>query len=151
MGRQKSPLGRIFIRLFGVWVGGWVVTTSRAGDDPATLVYWVPYQDVTSREKSEAWIDKQKTVRSELDLEAAMRERGYYWVNGQWTKKGRALTPARNLEELRDSDGDGFDDFTEVKFHSDPFDARNSPEAYFRAKGSNRVIFYTTNAAACKK
>ena len=123
----------------------------KAGDDPATIVYWVPYQDVTSQEKSEAWVEKQKTVRSELDLESAMRERGYYWVNGQWMKKGQPVQPARSAGELKDSDGDGFDDFTEVKFHTDPFDARNSPEAYFRPKGSNRVIFYTTNTAAHKK
>lgn len=122
-----------------------------AEDDPATVVYWVPYQDIISQEKAEAWGERQKAARSDLDLEGAMLAKGYYWVNGQWMKKGQAVLPARNIGELKDSDGDGFDDFTEVKFHTDPWDALNSPEAYFRAKGSNRVIFYTTNPALKKK
>ena len=134
-----------------VLVGWWLVTQGMAGDDPATVVYWVPYQDILSPDKAEAWGDKQKAARSDLDLEASMREKGYFWVNGQWTKKGQPVLPARNLGELKDSDGDGFDDFTEVKFHSDPLDSNSSPEAYFRFKGSNRVIFYTTNPAAHRK
>ena len=135
------------------WVlaGWWIAMQSMAGDDPATIVYWVPYQDIVSQEKAEAWGDKQKAARSDLDLEASMRQRGYFWVNGQWMKKGQPVLPARSAGELKDSDGDGFDDFTEVKFHTDPFDVRNSPEAYFRAKGSNRVIFYTTNSKASLK
>jgi len=135
------------------WVlaGWWIAMQSMAGDDPATVVYWVPYQDIISQEKAETWGERQKAARSDLDLEASMRERGYFWVNGQWTKKGQPVLPARSVGELKDSDGDGFDDFTEVKFHSDPFDALNSPEAYFRAKGSNRVIFYTTNSKASLK
>ncbi|NBQ56430.1 MAG: hypothetical protein EBU36_07315, partial [Verrucomicrobia bacterium] len=135
------------------WVlaGWWIAMQSMAGDDPATIVYWVPYQDIISQEKAEAWGDKQKAARSDLDLEASMRERGYFWVNGRWVKKGETVVPARSVGDLKDSDGDGFDDFTEVKFHTDPFDEKNSPEAYFRAKGSNRVIFYTTNATAHKK
>lgn len=130
---------------------GWVSLQAWAGDDPATVVYWVPLQDVVSKEKSESWGEKQRAARSDLDLEASMREKGYFWVNGQWTRKGQPVVPARNLGELKDSDGDGFDDFTEVKFHSDPFDSRSSPEAYFRFKGSNRVIFYTTNSKAVRK
>lgn len=130
---------------------GWVTLQAWAGDDPATVVYWVPLQDVVSKEKSESWGEKQRAARSDLDLEASMREKGYFWVNGQWTRKGQTVVPARNLGELKDSDGDGFDDFTEVKFHSDPSDSRSSPEAYFRFKGSNRVIFYTTNSKAVRK
>jgi hypothetical protein len=137
---------RLRIQIPWVLAGWWIAMQSMAGDDPATVVYWVPYQDIISQEKAEAWGERQKTARSDLDLEASMKERGYFWVNGQWVKKGEAVLPVRSLGELKDSDGDGFDDFTEVKFHTDPFDARYSPETYFRAKGSNRVIFYTTNS-----
>jgi len=139
------------IQIPWVLAGWWIAMQSMAGDDPATIVYWVPYQDIVSQEKAEAWGDKQKAARSDLDLEASMRQRGYFWVNGQWMKKGQPVLPARSAGELKDSDGDGFDDFTEVKFHTDPFDARYSPETYFRAKGSNRVIFYTTNTKANRR
>ena len=77
-----------------------------------------------------------------------MREKGYFWVNGGWVKKGQPVVPASHAGELKDSDGDGFDDFTEIKFHTDPFKAESTPAAYFDAKGSNRVVFYGTNKTA---
>ena len=122
-----------------------------AGDDPAAVVYWVQPRDVVSRDITEAQEDRKKAARSDLDLEASMREKGYFWVNGGWVKKGQPVVPASHAGELKDSDGDGFDDFTEIKFHTDPFKAESTPAAYFDAKGSNRVVFYGTNRAAQKK
>ena len=54
--------------------------------------------------------------------------------------------PAQTEGELIDSDGDGFDDFTEVKYHTDPMDHDSTPASYFEAKGKNRIVFFTTNA-----
>ena len=119
-----------------------------AEDDPAAVVYWVQPRDVVSKDVTEAQGERKKAARSDLDLEASMKEKGYYWVNGGWMKKGEPVLPARSAGELKDSDGDGFDDFTEIKFHTDPFKAESTPASYFQAKGSNRVVFYGTNATA---
>lgn len=123
----------------------------KAEDDPAALVYWVPSTDILSKDKVEAQEERKKSARSDLDLETSMRDKGYFWVNGQWVKKGAPVLPARHFGELKDSDGDGFDDFTEIKFHTDPFKSESTPAAYFQAKGSNRVVFYGTNATAHRK
>lgn len=119
-----------------------------AEDDPAAVVYWVQPRDVVSKEATEAQQERKHAARSDLDLETSMREKGYFWVNGQWVKKGEPVLPARSAGELKDSDGDGFDDFTEIKFHTDPFKSESTPASYFQAKGSNRVTFYGTNATA---
>ena len=132
-----------------VWAG--LSLGAVAGDDPAAVVYWVQPRDVVSKDITEAQEERKKAARSDLDLEASMREKGYFWVNGGWVKKGQPVVPARNAGELKDSDGDGFDDFTEIKFHTDPFKAESSPVSYFQAKGSNRVVFYGTNPAAQRK
>ena len=121
---------------------------ANAENDPAAVVYWVQPRDVISKEVTEAQDERKKAARADLDLETSMREKGYFWVNGGWVKKGEPVLPARNPGELKDSDGDGFDDFTEIKFHTDPFKPESTPAAYFQAKGSNRVVFYGTNATA---
>lgn len=138
-----------FAGALALWVesGGWLV----AEDDPASIVYWVPSTDILSKKTVEAQEERKKAAKSDLDLETSMREKGYFWVNGGWVKKGETIVPARSAGELKDSDGDGFDDFTEIKFHTDPFRPESTPASYFQAKGSNRVVFYGTNPAAQKK
>lgn len=136
------PLGLLGAHLAGM---------ALAGDDPAGIVYGVPARDVLSGKTAEAHGEREKAARSELDLEASMRERGYFWVGGQWVRKGQPVLPARSAGELKDSDGDGFDDFTEIKFHTDPSKAESTPASYFQAKGSNRVVFYGTNPTAYRK
>jgi len=144
--------GHSWRNLLGV-VSFWAATgaLAPAEDDPAAVVYWVQPRDVVSKDITEAQEERKKAARSDLDLENSMREKGYFWVNGGWVKKGEPVLPARNAGELRDSDGDGFDDFTEIKFHTDPFKAESTPASYFNSKGSNRVVFYGTNATAHKK
>ena len=119
--------------------------------ESADYSYWVSTPDILSKEYTDAQGERRKAARSDLDLEKFMLERGYFWVNGRWAKKEKSIQSARNLAELKDSDGDGFDDFTEVKFHTDPFKSDSTPAAYFRANGSNRVVFYGTNPTAKTK
>jgi len=135
------------------WILGLLSMTSLQAQnaDPSALVYWVQPRDVLSKDVTEAQEERKKAARADLDLESLMREKGYFWVNGGWVKKGEPILPARNEGELKDSDGDGFDDFTEIKFHTDPFKAESTPASYFNSKGSNRVVFYGTNAAAHKR
>ena len=144
--------GRSWKKLLGIatfWVAAGAMAP--AEDDPAAVVYWVQPRDVISKDITEAQEERKKAARSDLDLEKSMKEKGYYWVNGQWTRKGEPIFAARNAGEVKDSDGDGFDDFTEIKFHTDPFNPESTPAAYFDAKGSNRVVFYGTNKTAQRK
>jgi len=134
-----------------VWTGMGVGHWAPAENDPAAVVYWVQPRDVVSQEAAEAQGERKKAARADLDLETSMREKGYFWINGQWMKKGEPVVPARSAGELKDSDGDGFDDFTEIKFHTDPFKPESTPASYFQAKGSNRVVFYGTNSTAHRK
>ena len=134
-----------------VWTGMGVGHWATAENDPAAVVYWVQPRDVVSQEAAEAQGERKKAARADLDLETSMREKGYFWVNGRWMKKGEPVVPARSAGELKDSDGDGFDDFTEIKFHTDPFKPESTPASYFQAKGSNRVVFYGTNSTAHRK
>ena len=126
----------ILAKGLAVWV--WAGLSVGAQDDPAAVVYWVQPRDVISKEVTDAQDERKKAARADLDLETSMREKGYFWVNGGWVKKGEPVLPARSAGELKDSDADGFDDFTEIKFHTDPFNAESTPASYFRAKGSNR-------------
>ena len=130
---------------------GLFISSLLQGEDSAEYSYWVSTPDILSKDYTDAQGERKRAARSDLDLEKLMQERGYYWVNGHWTKKGEPILPARNVAELMDSDGDGFDDFTEVKFHTDPFKPDSTPAAYFRATGSNRVVFYGTNTTAHSK
>ena len=83
-----------------------------------------------------------------MALNRSLVRQEIYWLEGRWVKKGEALEAPRSLGELIDSDHDGYDDFTEIKFHCDPTNPDSNPAHYFEAKGSNRVIFYSTNAKA---
>ena len=132
-----------------LWAG--VERVAKAENDPAAVVYWVQPRDVVSKEVTEAQDERKKTARADLDLETSMREKGYFWVNGGWVKKGEPVSPAQSAGDLKDSDGDGFDDFTEIKFHTDPYKPESTPASYFQAKGSNRVVFYGTNSTAHRK
>jgi hypothetical protein len=132
-----------------LWAG--LERVAKAENDPAAVVYWVQPRDVVSKEVTEAQDERKKTARADLDLETSMREKGYFWVNGGWVKKGEPVSPARSVGDLKDSDGDGFDDFTEIKFHTDPYKPESTPASYFQAKGSNRVVFYGTNSTAHRK
>jgi hypothetical protein len=93
-------------------------------------------------------------MAKDAKLNRSLVRQEIYWLEGRWVKKGEALEALeapRSLGELIDSDHDGFDDFTEIKFHCDPTNPDSNPSHYFEVKGSNRVIFYSTNTAAHQK
>ena len=96
----------------------------------------------------EARLEREKEMTKDAKLNRSLVRQEIYWLEGRWVKKAEALEAPRSLGELIDSDRDGFDDFTEVKFHCDPTNPDSNPAHYFEAKGSNRVIFYSTNTEA---
>lgn len=146
---MRWPIWLRSVLLIGLGVGS--AACLLWGEESPEYSYWVSSPDILSKEYTEAQGGRKKAARSDLDLEKSMLEKGYYWVNGQWMKKGQPVLPARSISELIDSDGDGFDDFTEIKFHTDPFQPESTPASYFRAKGSNQVVFYGTNMAAGRR
>ena len=96
----------------------------------------------------EARLEREKEEAMDVKLNRSLVRQEIYWLEGRWVRKGEALEEPRSLSDLIDSDHDGFDDFTEIKFHCDPTNPDSNPAHYFEVKGSNRVIFYSTNAKA---
>ena len=99
----------------------------------------------------EARLEREKEMTKDAKLNRSLVRQEIYWLEGRWVKKGEALEAPRSLGELIDSDHDGFDDFTEIKFHCDPTNPDSNPSHYFEVKGSNRVIFFSTNTAASSR
>ena len=99
----------------------------------------------------EARLEREKEMAKDAKLNRSLVRQEIYWLEGRWMKKGEALEAPRSLGELIDSDHDGFDDFTEIKFHCDPTNPDSNPSHYFEVKGSNRVIFFSTNTAASSR
>ena len=99
----------------------------------------------------EARLEREKEMAKDAKLNRSLVRQEIYWLEGRWVKKGEALEAPRSLSDLVDSDRDGFDDFTEVKFHTDPTNPDSNPAHYFEVKGKNKVTFFGTNTAAQTK
>ena len=110
-----------------------------------------PSPGLETPESKEARLEREKEEAKDAKLNRSLVRQEIYWLEGRWVKKGEALEAPRSLGELIDSDRDGFDDFTEIKFHCDPTNPDSNPAHYFEVKGSNRVIFYSTNTAASSR
>lgn len=95
-----------------------------------------------------ARLEREKEEAKAARLNRSLVEQGIYWLGGKWIKKGETMEAPKSAQEVKDTDRDGFDDFTEVKFQTDPHNPDSNPSHYFEAKGRNRVIFYATNPAA---
>ena len=111
-----------------------------------------PSPGLETSDSKEARLKREKEEAKDVALNRSLVRKGYYWLDGRWIKKGEvqgeALEAPRSIGELIDSDHDGYDDFTEVKFHTDPMNPDSKPARYFEVRGSNRVIFFSTNAKA---
>ena len=110
-----------------------------------------PSPGLETPESQAARLEREKKEAKDAKLNRSLVRQEIYWLEGRWVRKGEALEAPRSLGELIDSDHDGFDDFTEVKFHCDPTNPDSNPAHYFEVKGSTRVIFYSTNTAASSR
>ena len=110
-----------------------------------------PSPGLETPESKAARLEREKEEAKDAKLNRSLVRQEIYWLEGRWVKKGEALEAPRSLGELIDSDHDGFDDFTEIKFHCDPTNPDSNPSHYFEVKGSNRVIFYSTNSEAVRR
>ena len=110
------------------------------------VIFVAPSDGIESPEATVVRRERVFDEAKDVALNRRLVEQKIYWVGGQWVRQGQVLGPAQTEGELMDSDGDGFDDFTEVKYHTDPMDDESTPAHYFEAKGKNRIVFFTTNA-----
>ena len=135
-----------------------ILPLSGMGEDEVSTVWnefnqnWVvmiePSPGLETPASKEARLEREKEEAKDVKLNRSLVRQEIYWLEGRWVKKGEALEAPQSLGELIDSDHDGFDDFTEIKFHCDPTNPDSNPSHYFEVKGSNRVIFYSTNTEA---
>jgi hypothetical protein len=112
------------------------------------VIFVVPSDGIESPEATAVRRERVFDEAKDVALNRRLVEQKTYWVGGEWVRQGQVLGPAQSEGELMDSDGDGFDDFTEVKYHTDPMDRESTPAHYFEAKGKNRIVFFKTNATA---
>lgn len=112
------------------------------------VIFVVPSDGIESPEATAVRRERVFDEAKDVSLNRRFVEQKTYWVGGEWVRQGQVLGPAQSEGELIDSDGDGFDDFTEVKYHTDPMDHDSTPAHYFAAKGKNRIVFFKTNATA---
>ena len=110
-----------------------------------------PSPGLETPDSKAARLKREKEEAKGVALNRYLVRQEIYWLEGRWVRKGEALEVPRSLSDLIDSDHDGFDDFTEIKFHCDPTNPDSNPAHYFEVKGSNRVIFFATNRTAHKK
>ncbi len=149
----RCPQGYFRLALLSGFVTQLVHATDPVADfwdevNRSEVIFVVPSDGIESPEA--AAIRRERVFDEAKDVKMNRRfvEQKTYWVGGQWVRQGQVLGPAQTEGELMDSDGDGFDDFTEIRFHTDPMDGESTPSKYFEAKGKNRVIFFTTNQTA---
>lgn len=82
-------------------------------------------------------LEREDDIARDLALNKKEVQDGRYWVNGQWYYKNIPQQP-RNKDELKDSDNDGYDDYTEFLYNTDPKDNRVFP---IIRNGNNKKIF----------
>jgi hypothetical protein len=95
-------------------------------------------EKIENAEEAEARCEREKTEIRDVQLNKAEIREGRYWVDGRWVCPSKTYEPAKSEKELKDSDGDGYDDYTEFKNGTSPNDARLFPAV---REGNNKVIF----------
>jgi hypothetical protein len=86
--------------------------------------------------EAEARCEKEKDEIRDVALNKSEIRDQRYWVNGEWVST--KYKPAYNANELRDSDNDGYDDYTEFKNGTDPKNDQSFPMI---RDGNNKKIF----------
>lgn len=83
-------------------------------------------------------IEKERAEIDDVKLNKAEVRDGRYWVDGRWVCPSKTYESAKTATELRDSDNDGYDDYTEFKNGTSPNDASIFPAI---RDGNNKVVF----------
>jgi len=95
-------------------------------------------EKIETAKEAEIRCQREEDERRDVALNKAEIREGRYWVNGRWVCPSKTYEPARSEKELKDSDNDGYDDYTEFKNGTSPSDPRIFPAII---DGNNKVIF----------
>lgn len=88
--------------------------------------------------EAEARYDREQQEAKDIALNKAEIKDQRYWVNGKWHSPNNQYKQATSKEELKDSDNDGYDDYTEFKHGTSP----NNPKEFPAIRdGNNKKIF----------
>jgi hypothetical protein len=93
-------------------------------------------QRIESGEEASLRAEKEKTEMDDVKLNKAEVADSRYYVNKQWVST--KYTKPFRVEDLKDSDGDGYDDYTEFINGTNPKDANSFPAI---RNGNNKKIF----------
>jgi hypothetical protein len=88
--------------------------------------------------ESEIRIEKEKVEANDVYLNKCEVRDGRYWVDGRWICTKQNYQIAKNENELKDSDNDGYDDYTEFIHGTSPHDDKVFPAI---RNGNNKIIF----------
>lgn len=88
--------------------------------------------------ESEIRIEKQKVEANDVYLNKCEVRDGRCWVDGRWICTKQNYQIAKNENELKDSDNDGYDDYTEFIHGTSPHDDKVFPAI---RNGNNKIIF----------
>lgn len=90
-----------------------------------------------SAEEAEVRVERERDYARDVALNKAEVREQRYWVNGGWYSPNNPQT-ATNEAELKDSDNDGYDDYTEFVHGTSPHDNTLFPAI---RNGNNKIIF----------
>ena len=89
-------------------------------------------------DEAEARCEREKDKTRDIQINKAEIRDRRYWVDGRWVCPSKTYESAKTKKELKDSDGDGYDDYTEFKNGTSPNDSRIFPAI---RDGNNKVVF----------
>ena len=89
-------------------------------------------------DEAEARCEREKDEIRDIQINKAEIRDSRYCVDGRWVCPSKTYESAKTKKELKDSDGDGYDDYTEFKNGTSPNDSRIFPAI---RNGNNKVIF----------
>jgi len=95
-------------------------------------------KDYENAQEAEIRLQKESDERRDVYLNKCEVKDGRYWVDGRWVCTKQNYQIAKNENELKDSDNDGYDDYTEFVHGTSPNDNRIFPAI---RNGNNKIIF----------
>jgi len=108
------------------------------GESPVKIQLIPADRGYENAEEAEIRLEKEENERRDVYLNKCEVRDGRYWVDGKWVCKKENYEIARNENELKDSDNDGYDDYTEFTHGTSPHDNRIFPAI---RDGNNKKIF----------
>ena len=97
------------------------------------------YKDAPeTADEASSRVEKEKRDMDDVRLNKQEVRDGRYWVDGRWVCNKEKYIVATSQDELKDSDNDGYDDYTEFVHGTSPHDSSIFPAI---RNGNNKIIF----------